>query len=806
MLYKIKFLKTNKEYEIYPQFKINDKFSAELDMYEFTLKPIEEEIDFDFAKYNGLIPMILIAGGTDFKLMYLSYYKQTTIAYTPVRKFKYVIQATSLTFAFQRITLPNKLITQPLNDDKRTVWEELNKLLEVYAPEFELDRDLEQLLSIPTPELQFTKSTLYEVLVAMFAVAGLAPKQSYLNVIGYIDLKSSRASNNWESKDLFIRYEKHNSLTNYTDALDYDLENIIGSHSEITTTWLAPTSEEAMITDDNFIWVLPNDIYEITDARAIASGTIITPTSSGNEISEFKNEVINLTNYIVPKTIWETLKVSSLATTLKGEYKRNYIYYEGNKIVGNFLETTWLGSTVQIDRAIKNALQFSMQGTIQTLPDRENTSVSITTSYRNILLQVTYKPVKKSSRVKVVKNDVIIPNNSLIANQEDSYIDIDNFGKQKKELINRMGNEIIIGQANFSLYKKILSEIPIAELGDYVDGNYIISEREMQFNENSVMINYTLAKDYIFLTSYSGVNQLKRFTSIDTTNCLIRNDLILKNIQLSVVDAQKNTQLTNFLTKSYGKGVKTGYYHLVKTYDANDEELFENYALLASQNTLIGDSVVCQIGFETNAKVGDSIVYEDTAYLKEPLKYVDNNGEFKTLHIWFNGGQQYEDEIELAITRKYPRVAPNKLPEDIFEDDILVYKDNREVTSIAYQFRFIGDNKQVLVYNNFAKYVGLIPHTSAKYKIYRKQCSVEEFEAIKYTTATITPIGSLADESVTLDLIEKDGHSYFEILNVCEQIGYWLIGVADESGNLLFALNYENTDGIKSICLYFNEI
>lgn len=807
MLYKIKLLTTNKEYDIFPQFKIIDKFNTELDVFEFTLKPIEEELDLDFDKYNGFIPIVLMGNNVDYRIMYLTYYRQVTVAYSPVKLYKYLFQATSLTFALQRITLPNKLITQPINENKRTIWVELNKILEVYAPDIMLDPELETLLNVPSPELQFTKSTLHEILIVLFAIVGLAPKMDYLYYLSYIDLKSSRSSRKLKMSDVSIRLEKTNSIGNYADALDYDLQNILGIDDTITTTWLVPTSEEAMVTDDNFIWQLPNDIYEITKIEAKVNGSIAVPTTSGNEITEFEGEEIDFTNYVAPKEIWETLKISALTSNLKGKYKRNYVYYEENKINGNFLETTWLGSVVPIDRSIKNALKYAMEGSLHSLPNMQNASVTITSSYRNIKLKVTYKPLKSSTRVKIIKDKVVKSINNLISNQDDSYVDANHFGAQKKELINRMGNEIITAQANYNIDDVLdLKELQIANLGDFIDNDYIVAEREMQFNENTLMVNYHLAKEYVFLTGYSGLNQLKRFTSIDTKGVLVRNDNFIHTIQMTMNETPTDDLIT-YVVKDYGKGsTNPKDLHLVRTFDNNGDLIFEEtneYALLTSQNSVIADSVLCQLGFETNAKVGDSIEESDKAYLKQPLKYVDNNGEFKEIQILFGAGEKYRDIDDLATIRKYPRVNETTIESEHFEETHIINKDNRELTNVAIQFRFVGDNDNIIVYNDFAKYTRLTSHLSADFLVYRQFFEAEEeFNAGKYKLTTSEIIGQLSDDNVT---IEQLSENHFKIWNVARREGYWAIGVFDKKGNILFAINYLNT-GNYSIDLYFKEI
>ena len=124
MKYYAKIGNSNTLYDIYPNVKVVDKLSEELDMVEFTLKPIDYELDLDFKNYNGLIMITLFADDVVYKYLYLSFYKCVNVAYSPKKMYKYVLQCVSPTFNLQRITLPNKLITQPISDTKRTIYEE----------------------------------------------------------------------------------------------------------------------------------------------------------------------------------------------------------------------------------------------------------------------------------------------------------------------------------------------------------------------------------------------------------------------------------------------------------------------------------------------------------------------------------------------------------------------------------------------------------------------------------------------------------------------------------------------------------
>lgn len=783
MLYSIKL--NNQTYEIYPQIKYVDKLTTDLDMFEITLKPIDEELDLDFKKYKGLVPLTLMVNGEDYKKMYLSFYKCVNVQHNP-KKYKYLFQCVSETFQLQRITLPNKLITQPITDDKRTVWQELNKIMEVYYPEIFIRSSLKTLMDIPCPEMSFTKSTLHEVLIALFAVCGLVPKIEN-NYLDCIDLKSSANVTNWNSEDIFIRVEKSNNVQDYADALDYDIENAIDDGDDITTQWLSVTSDEVVVTPDNFLWKTPSEIYEIVKVQAkVKIYYALIPNGAS-----YQDVVVDITNYVVPKEVWETFKTSSSTGFVSGNYKRNYVYYEGNTLNGNFEEGSLLG--YESDKSIKNAVYWALKNN----PLYTDIDTTYFSPYRDIILKVTYKTQNDGIRVKVVRDEIKIPRNNLISNQDDAFININNFGKQKKEFINRTGNELTVGQARFDLSKiEKINELTIAKIGDRVDDDYIITQREMQFNENSLLVNYQLAKDYVYLTGYSGLNQVKRFTSIDTKNTLVRNDLIMYTLTIS----QKATTYTDYAIEyainNYAKVSKDGVnLHYVKTFNKNNEELQDYYILVTSQNKVIADSVVCNFRFESNIKAGDSITKENNTYLKEPIMYADNNGEFTYLELYFGVGEEQRNVEDLAIVRKYPRV--DEITDNAESEMFLINKDNREITSISLQFRFVGDD-DTIVYSDFAKYTQLTAHSFEQLKIYVKHVTEdEEYKKLKYTKTTLTPIGDL---QTTASLSFENNQ--IKIKNVANDFGYWLVGVTDSNDNLLLGVNYQKLDALSTITLY----
>lgn len=717
-VYEIKFLNSDESLSVIPQIKQVNHLNEELDMYEFTLSTLDHRLDLDLSKYNGLIAMELYVDYTKYAFMYLTYFKETIVSYDPL-KYKYVIQAASPNIKLQRITLPNKLITQPIGNNKRSLWTELNKIMEVYASDIVINQELEQLMSMPCPEMQFVKSTLYEVLVALFAVANLVPKMQDGKYLSYMSLIFNEDINkSWDSEKIFIRAEMSNQLANYADGLDFDIENAISKDKDQWTKWLAPTSSEAMITDENFYWELPNDIYSLS--RVWVSGdNIEIKTETNDSWTPLTGETIDITNQVVPKVVYDTLKTSSKVVENGLEYKRNNLYYEGNKIDGaTYIESNWLPGTFRA--AIVHVLTVALAGQLPS----SITELRIN-DFRKTLIQTQYKTESNNSRVKIIRNDVSKPVNFMISNQDDSYIDIVNFGKQKQDLINRLGNNTILAQANFrydNLPYGVTSIFDIPNVGDRVDNKYIISDRELLIQENTALANYTLTKNYVLRTGYSGLKQLKRFTSIDTERTVIRNDNFLYNFELDFEKDPVDDELINLFINHYGQSSENGItMHECQTIlPANAEDGTPDFNslvfIMSSQNKVIANSVICQIQFPTSFKVGDYIDdSQNRAFQKVPVRYVNDNGEFKYLNIKFGGGESQRNRTEWDYVKSYP-LTPTQLITN--PKQYLINKDNREITSITFQFRLLGDTQNIFVYNDFAKYSQLTAQQGTTFKIY----------------------------------------------------------------------------------------
>ncbi len=804
MQYKAQFIDLNKTVDVLPNVKIIQKYNQELDMLEFTLSTLSEELDLDLVKYNGLIPIRLkmtneATQKTEALKLYLTYYHKIVVAYNP-KKYKYVIQATTPTIILQRITLPNKLITQPISDNKRSVYTELSKIMQVYAPGITLDPNLEERLSMPCPEMQFVKSTLHEVLIGLFAVANLVPKMDTFNQLTFIDLKGNN-TNRWNSESIFIREEESNTLANYADMLDIDVENAISENEDIATTWIPTVADEARLTTENFYWKLPSEIYDIKKVELMGDGitfNVLDPPSSAEE-KNLNGTAMNITKFVVSKEIYDTLQVSSALVQKSLDYKRNNIYYDKDTINGGaYNEKTWFGKGYF--PAIHNIITLWLEELYAPV-QKIVTNVEIA-DVRELMIRVTYKSDSDNTRIKVIKNNIKKPFNALISNQNDAYIDAKNFGKQQQETINRIGNKTIVGQANFKFKDNYTLRIS-PQVGQIVDDVYFISERECLLKENNMLVNYTLTKDYVNEIGYSGLKQLKRFTSIDTEGTVIRNDNFLYNFELSETKEGNDDYLINQFINKYGEEGLGMCLHYFESSD--DFGRISHLLLLTSQNKHMADSIVCQMGFQHNYVAGNRTAYEDRKAVMKPVTYADENGEFKTASIYFGKAEEQRYEKNYDIVSNYPEA---RFEVGTIHDytDLLIYKDNREISKFTFQFRLLGNDK-IFVYNKFLDYTELTRHLSENLKVYFAY-SEDEATLEKYNKNSVLPIGEVTTSARVLFGKDKEGNEQRSIMitNVLSSYGSYAIGVTDSHNNLLFAVNYHKVSFGYDITLWVNEI
>lgn len=815
MKYKVSFNNEGTYYDVIPNIKIVEKLTSELDMFEFTLSTLSYKLDFDFKKNNGLIKVKLygyisnVEVPSIVKTMYLTYYKWTQVAFNP-NKYQCLIQATSPTFELQRISLPNKLITQPITNNKRTIYEEFIKIMEVYASDWNIDDNLQSLLNVPCPELQFVKATLHEVLIGLFSVVNLIPIARTYKTLSYYDL--TQINSNYLSSEQFIRVESSNNISNYADALDYDIENAISVDEDIITTSIAPTSDEALITDENFYWKLPSDIYELK--KVIVKGNFVWDVLGPGEHQTTTD--IDITKAVVSSEIYNTLKTSNLLENYDLDYKRNNLYYENNTIKGGgYHEGILLGgeSLLAIINVLTSVLRIETGTEVYAVKYGTNANDAVEIDPRSVIIEVEYKSDADNLRALIVKKGINKPLNNMISNQDESYIDIINFGKQKKELINRMGNELILAQAKYD----INSFYNIPKLQDSIDDIYVITQREMLLNENTMIANYTLSKDYLFETGYSGLNQLKRFFSIDTQRTVIRNDVFLYNLQFDFTKNNNEDYLIQKCINNYGEQSNGATTHFIETRDKDLISLTPaGYMIVSSQNKPVADSIVCKIGFESNVKIGDGI--DDTSisgkHIKVPYKYTDDNGEFKYLDWHFDVDYVY-DKSDFNIVKKFPLATVDRWDWD--NTRLLINKDNREITNVTMQFRFLGNNdsagNEIIVYDDFVKYTRLTKHDVNNLKVYRKtytNLNQAEYEAKKYRNNSIIPMG---EEITNINL--KFGFDENNNVDRCVLIENGLsgnlytfnfIGITDENDNLLLGINYYQTTTNNNIKLYLNKI
>lgn len=705
------------------------------------------------------------------KYFLVSEYRKNTVEFGS--KYTYEISLISPTLLLQRIVLPNRSITQPLLvDDRFDILSVVEKYLELYAPNFTLSSSLKSLISgVECAEFQWNRPTLYEVLNDLLSQVDAVVTMTSFTEISYINLNARGSAINTSllSDEYFTQ-----SAQDYASNIDLEVSNaVVRFVNTKTIEWLHPKSSEVIVTDENMQIVLDKPIYKLNYL-----GCFMTYEFSGSAIQT--NEV-DLTAYVLEKTLYDLCKTSSSTSYLSGDYKRNRFYFEeGSNIIDglSFKEDTFLG--ISSRRAMINVFQ-------QAYLDQYSVDYSTVLAANNcyFLFRAEWTTVE-TVKVKSFKQDSVGHESSLINNQSTSYVDFIAFNRQQQLTADRLANptHVIMGRYDS------LDDVP--SLGDVI-GDEVLSQREVAINADYVNFKGIMTENYILQELYSGLNMKRRYTQF-ATDAFESSDVNVIRMIFQFTDHASNN-IASYHAKLGQKDEKVKLAHLV--FNFADATTSDDYAVSVS-SYYTDTSVALTFKMEDNISVGRKIESTDVFSFERLgltyAPYTDANGEFKSYDVefyteFFNSDiyspstfTQYETGLNYAYL--YPKINPSKLNsiyKVFYQDAVLKYKDNRMITSETWLFPVRGDSGIFVKPKFFSDHPAVYQGTSDK--ILRVAYSTTEeytrFDTLKKGTLTSSIMGmiSIAGNAWTVSV---SGLNWATVKS-------WAI--CDSSGNLYIAVN-----------------
>jgi hypothetical protein len=622
---------------------------------------------------------VVITSDTLTKYMYISDIKRQTSRFDATKEYNYTLGLTSSTIQLQRIVLPNKSITQPLTGTLTTIYDKLSEYVSMYASHLTLSNDIRVLTeNVTAPELQWQRPTLFEVFNDLLAEVDCVVTMTDFDTISYLDLNID--GNEISDTDL-ADVELEQNIMEYANKIEVELENAVVNQSNTRCIeWVAlKTDGEAILTTSNAKFILEKPIDKINQVIL----------KWDNDPSSFTGPEVDITAKVVDKSVYDLAKSSNSTGLVSGNYKRDRLYYtKGSNIIDGvcYTEETWLGIiTYKTIINIFNNLYYGIKA--------DNTDIL------EFLIKIDYQALETTKSISNKSTAYITlttqTGNTLINNQESSYVDYRAFNNKQQFNAYRMAEPLLRAKAKYDSY----SNIP--KLGDYYDTDYKLSEREYALYDDFVNFQGVLQRNYVLKDLFTNIKTERRYTSL----------------------AAKNEALESHHITEY-------YFNLAKNFDyeisLNSNTLnstFENYMLRFAQ----ANENIKLIHFKTNESV-DIGVTPSTYYTKNSValtykmadnfsagvqvdddnninyvSYVDDDGKFTSFVYKLYKGY---DLTAMMLGGVYPKTKLKLLPEIdttyLNSDDLVYtsgtiyrYKDNREITAETLQFNFTHDSDTV---------------------------------------------------------------------------------------------------------------
>ena len=342
------------------------------------------------------------------RTMVVSSYEEEVASYNPP-KYNYAIQYASPTLLMERITLPNlsiKKVYKTENDEEwlikegdyyvRSVAYYIYQYMREYfnLGDWLLNADIE-LLAMDTicPEMSFDRPNLKEVMNALLQTMDyifyLDGVRTGNNDIYFIRGLNPNITNNVIDTTKLDRDVVKQNANYYASNLDIELTNSISNKTTKSIQYLTPRTDDAILTTDNATLFVQSPIYAIEKVEL--NFKIFDLYDSEN--TKVNLDWVDITKYVVEKSVYEGLKTDINRSDKTQIYKNNTLYYTqgDNKIEGLGKTEKFLGifdsgailqniiNDVLLDLGIENASNY------------EEISFNVNSYLLKIMFRVTYQ-------------------------------------------------------------------------------------------------------------------------------------------------------------------------------------------------------------------------------------------------------------------------------------------------------------------------------------------------------------------------------------------------------------------------------
>ena len=637
------------------------------------------------------------------------------------------------------------------------------------------------------PEFAMTKCTLREALQQVGAYIHAEPRLSG-NVIYFDDLGKREYAT---MPDNYVSYTTTQDIEQFCSEIDSNVDNLVNTDDEQSGTIVEP-----------FANGLKTTRVEIGTVDIKDDNAFIETTKPIEKIVKVEFGYLNDDTWVgdITPYIYENAEYSAL-DSYNGIYpysKAWALYYtQGQKNIYG----------LQYEQPDAISPYFRKMAIVNIVERVLGTSISATDNpLAKMQFRVTYIPVV-NMRIKQHKSYIgSTKQKSVLAyNASANKVDTDYYGENLKGAVERLGNI----EKTITYCTKSLSNIPSA--GMLFDKDYYISVVTIEFLPNYYRFTLGLSKDFNRWNEYVGINNNQRFYEVSEKQAVERyivfEDYFVVGDYIDPNPTDSGSSIVFGLTTYFAHTMnETPTFSKAITamsftgYDENDNEI--STVVMPATSFALGNSAIYQISMDNNFGAGTYIqqYLTNAKGVQIQKEYGDIYGKIETIKVegWVEPCTESTSYNE-AVTQgsKVPNVVPNSFGPEFTTGDanIILKKDSRENINFAYQIHCVTNRDNIIIGSGLPKkFCVKNSPTGTQYgDLYIMDREIGKFEKI------ITDLPNISEKiNYTLysPLLGGPQDATFEFDTItCNKDGKSVIMVDRETGELLFAINEDVTNG-----------
>ena len=565
--------------------------------------------------------------------------------------------------------------------------------------------------TVEAPEFAFTKNTLKEILNEIggyiHAIPRLKGTEIYFDKLGqggeFAAISTLAPTGNYYYQD----------IESYCTDIDSDIDNLVCA--------LAPN--EGTISEP----------FE-GSFKTVRTETVYARIEEGNLCIQTQfpiYEVENLTCGYIPNRT-DGLKGGDITAYLfeKAEYDRmssydeTYPYSKAYALYFTRGSKNIYGLTYKVPDATGGVFQnYAIVNIINAVTGQNISGTTFNNDFYPLLaFNVTYTPIF-NGRLTASKSlsDQTQFKRALTYNQSANLVETRYFGENMKGAVLRLGNV----DRTLTYVIKDLSYIPTA--GELFDDDYYISEVSVEIQPRATKVQLGLSKDFNRLSSYIGINSMRRSYEVSENQAyqrriaykdyIVVGDEFTSDNLMITADGFSSLILADLFIRNltYTIEVDKAIVQSIN-YDENNNQVIKTN-LLPVMSFSLGNAMVFTFSFEDNYSAGlqskKSTNGDISGYFTNAVEYCDYYGRIQELAFSLGGyiapptSLSAQTTLGLAFPQ-YTASIPAGIIEATTSNPLVIEKNGGEIIQVNYEIEFISNRKNLILGSALSRYSPLV--------------------------------------------------------------------------------------------------